>query len=80
MGDPYEILGVTPGAGEGAVRERYLELVRAFPPIRLRKSSRPFTPPTAHCVIRSSVLKGRFSVSTVPTTRSSGSWLTCATG
>ncbi|MGO9470885.1 MAG: J domain-containing protein [Isosphaeraceae bacterium] len=32
MGDPYEILGVTPGAGEGAVRDRYLELVRAFPP------------------------------------------------
>ncbi len=32
MGDPYEILGVTPGAGEGEVRQRYLEMVRTFPP------------------------------------------------
>jgi len=32
MSDPYEIWGVAPGAGEGVVRERYLELVRAFPP------------------------------------------------
>jgi curved DNA-binding protein CbpA len=34
MSDPYEILGVQPAAGEAAVRERYLELVRAFPPDR----------------------------------------------
>jgi len=32
MNDPYEILGLPPGAGETVVRERYLELVRAFPP------------------------------------------------
>jgi curved DNA-binding protein CbpA len=32
MSDPYEILGVPPAAGAAAVRERYLELVRAFPP------------------------------------------------
>ncbi|HKI19134.1 MAG TPA: J domain-containing protein [Isosphaeraceae bacterium] len=32
MGDPYETLGVPLGASEAVVRERYLELVRAFPP------------------------------------------------
>jgi len=32
MSDPYEILGLPPAAGEAVVRERYLELVRAFPP------------------------------------------------
>jgi curved DNA-binding protein CbpA len=32
MSDPHEILGVPLGAGEAVVRERYLELVRAFPP------------------------------------------------
>ena len=32
MSDPYEVLGLTPDAGETEIRQRYLELVRAFPP------------------------------------------------
>ena len=34
MNDPYEVLGLKPDAGEAEIRERYLELVRAFPPER----------------------------------------------
>jgi curved DNA-binding protein CbpA len=32
MIDPYEVLGLTPHAGETEIRQLYLELVRAFPP------------------------------------------------
>jgi curved DNA-binding protein CbpA len=32
MADPFEVLGLTKQAGEGEIRQRYLELVRAFPP------------------------------------------------
>lgn len=32
MPDPYAILGVTADADDGAIRRRYLELARAFPP------------------------------------------------
>jgi curved DNA-binding protein CbpA len=32
MADPFEVLGVPKHAGEGEIRKRYLELVRAFPP------------------------------------------------
>lgn len=34
MHDPYEVLGVPPQADEAQIRERYLELVREFPPDR----------------------------------------------
>lgn len=34
MTDPYEVLGLPPGADESAVRQRYLQLVREFPPDR----------------------------------------------
>lgn len=34
MTDPYEILGVAPGADEAQIRSRYLQLVREFPPDR----------------------------------------------
>ncbi|MDA1049102.1 MAG: J domain-containing protein [Planctomycetota bacterium] len=34
MNDPYQILGVSHAADEAAVRARYLELVRQFPPDR----------------------------------------------
>jgi curved DNA-binding protein CbpA len=34
MSDPYEVLGLAPEAGESEIRQRYLELVRAFPPER----------------------------------------------
>jgi len=34
MSDPYEVLGLTSDAGETEIRQRYLELVRAFPPER----------------------------------------------
>jgi curved DNA-binding protein CbpA len=34
MSDPYEVLDLKPDAGETEVRQRYLELVRAFPPDR----------------------------------------------
>ena len=34
MSDPYRVLGLTPDAGETEIRQRYLELVRAFPPDR----------------------------------------------
>lgn len=32
--DPYSVLGVAPEADDEAVRRRYLELVREFPPER----------------------------------------------
>jgi len=32
MSDPYEVFGLTPDAGESEIRQRYLVLVRAFPP------------------------------------------------
>ena len=34
MNDPYAVLGVSHDADENAVRQRYLELVRAHPPER----------------------------------------------
>ena len=34
MADPYEVLGLEPGSGDGVVRRRYLELVRQYPPDR----------------------------------------------
>ena len=34
MNDPYEVLGVSHAADEAAVRNRYLALVREFPPDR----------------------------------------------
>jgi curved DNA-binding protein CbpA len=34
MSDPYEVLELKPDAGETEIRQRYLELVRAFPPDR----------------------------------------------
>ena len=32
--DPFQILGISPDSSEGAVRARYLELVKQFPPER----------------------------------------------
>ena len=32
--DPYEVLGLGPEAGEDEIRQRYLALVREFPPER----------------------------------------------
>ncbi len=32
MVDPFDVLGLPKHAGEGEIRQRYLELVRAFPP------------------------------------------------
>ena len=32
MSDPHDILGLPPGADDAAVRARYLELVRRWPP------------------------------------------------
>ena len=34
MTDPFEVLGLQKHASEGEIRQRYLELVRAFPPDR----------------------------------------------
>ena len=34
MTDPYTVLGVAPDADDDAIRRRYLELVRQFPPER----------------------------------------------
>ncbi|HEX5442755.1 MAG TPA: DnaJ domain-containing protein [Pirellulales bacterium] len=34
MADPYEVLAVSARASEAEVRERYLQLVREFPPDR----------------------------------------------
>jgi DnaJ-class molecular chaperone len=34
MSDPYRVLELTTDAGENEIRQRYLELVRAFPPDR----------------------------------------------
>ena len=34
MNDPYQVLDLAPGASDSEVRQRYLELVRAFPPDR----------------------------------------------
>jgi len=34
MDDPYDVLGLTQDAVESEIRQRYLELVRAFPPER----------------------------------------------
>ena len=32
MTDPYEVMGISPDADEAAMRRRYLELVRQYPP------------------------------------------------
>ena len=32
MSDPYEILGLAPDSDDEAIRRRYLELVRKYPP------------------------------------------------
>jgi hypothetical protein len=34
VASPFEILGIEPGAGDAAIRARYLDLVRQFPPER----------------------------------------------
>jgi curved DNA-binding protein CbpA len=34
MADPYEVLGIPPDADDEAIRRRYLQLVREFPPER----------------------------------------------
>ena len=34
MPDPFEVMGLSPGAGEDEIRSRYLQLVREFPPDR----------------------------------------------
>jgi curved DNA-binding protein CbpA len=34
MTDPYQVLGLPPGSDDEAIRRRYLELVRQFPPVR----------------------------------------------
>jgi curved DNA-binding protein CbpA len=34
MDDPYEVLGVAAHADEATIRQRYLDLVREFPPDR----------------------------------------------
>jgi DnaJ-class molecular chaperone len=32
MSDPYEVLGIDPASDDAAIRRRYLELVRQYPP------------------------------------------------
>jgi DnaJ-class molecular chaperone len=32
MSDPYEVLGIDPSSDDAAIRRRYLELVRRYPP------------------------------------------------
>jgi curved DNA-binding protein CbpA len=34
LSDPYEVMGLAAGASEAEIRQRYLELVRKFPPDR----------------------------------------------
>ena len=34
VSDPYEVMGLAASAGETEIRQRYLELVREFPPDR----------------------------------------------
>jgi curved DNA-binding protein CbpA len=34
MSEPYEVMGLAAGASETEIRQRYLELVREFPPDR----------------------------------------------
>ena len=34
MSDPHEVMGLTVGASESEIRQRYLQLVREFPPDR----------------------------------------------
>jgi curved DNA-binding protein CbpA len=34
MSDPFEVLGLAQGAGDDEIRQRYLQLVREFPPDR----------------------------------------------
>ena len=45
MADPFEVLDLPRHAGEGEIRKRYLELVRAFPPERRRSGLQRCTPP-----------------------------------
>ena len=54
MVDPYEALGLSPQADEKEIRERYLELVREFPPDRARNGSRRSAPRMNNCAIRPS--------------------------
>ena len=57
MNDPYRVLDLTPDAGENEIRQRYLELVRAFPPDQAPSGLPPFTRPTRRCATRQTRLK-----------------------
>ena len=61
MSDPYEVLELTPDAGETEIRQRYLELVRAFPPTGHRSGSPRSTRPTQRFATRPTGCMHRFS-------------------
>ena len=52
MNDPYVQLGLPPSADETEIRQRYLELVRQFPPDRGLSGSRRSALLTTRCAIR----------------------------
>ncbi len=52
MADPFEVLDLPRHAGEGEIRKRYLELVRAFPPEQAPNDSQRCMPRIGRCATR----------------------------
>ena len=77
MSNPYEVMGLAAGASEPEIRQRYLELVREFPPTAHRSVSPLFMQPTPACATRPSGSMPSSFRSTRGTTRSKGSRPIC---
>ena len=80
MSDPYEVMGLAAGAGETEIRQRYLELVREFPPTAHRSVSPRCTRPTQVCATRLSASMPSSFRSTRAATRSRRSQPFCVPG
>ena len=70
MDDHFEVLGLTKEASGAEIRQRYLELVRAFSPERRQSGLRQSTPPIPRSATRPRAWKPSFSTSEATATRS----------
>ena len=70
MDDHFETLGLTRNSSEAEIRQRCLELVRAFSPERAQSGSRRSTPPTPPFATPPADSSRRYSTSAAAATRS----------